>query len=300
MVRRLFPFALAALLGISLFYVKLWTQTDLTQSDFRVFYTSGRLVTVSSHLLYDHTTQQNLQSQFFPSSISADQTLTFVNPPYVALIYAPFTLFSPRTSFYLFGGLSFLLFLFTLHKLHLLFGSNWSRYRILAFYFFSLSFAPCFVTLAMTQTSIFSLFLLTLLLTSLIAHQNTKAGFILGAFVFKPQLLVTLLATLPHSTKQAKGIITSLITFAGITEILLGVFLPQFLTAFTTYSLASGSEHSYISMISWQGLFAQIQLLLKTFPSILIFAIIMSLFTLVFAHHRSIQMIKREWRFLCR
>lgn len=286
MVARLLPFALAALLGIVIFYGQLWIQTDLSRSDFRVFYTSGRLVRNSPALLYDLEAQRSLQSTLFPAkgSMPMDLTLSFVNPPYVALLYSPFTLQPPKNAFYLYGTFSILLFGIAILRLQKLFGHRWSKNRQFAFILFALSFAPFFVTLAMGQTSILSLLLVTFIIQSFIEKKEWIAGILLGSLVFKPQFLVAWTAVLPITLNKSKGILVGSALFVLASLLLLGNRSSHFIQAFIAYAGSSGTEHSQSAMISWQGLITQINVVLRSHFPVFGIAMLLSITTLIIGH----------------
>jgi hypothetical protein len=193
---KTFPYYVkACALGIPAYLigVHLWTWV-LTVSvficgraDFRQLYVAGYMVrTGHARQLYDYDIQKEFQNQLVSH---AELALPFVRPAYQAICFAPITVFSYRTAYFVFLSINVVLlstsFLWLRPRLQTLH----SIYKWLPTALF-LAFLPVAAALIQGQDSIILLTLLTGAFVFLGSEREFAAGSLVGLGLFKFQLVL--------------------------------------------------------------------------------------------------------------
>lgn len=241
----------------------LLSQTNLYNSDFRVFYSSGYILRTQPQSLYSQELQSSIQQQFFPHADTAFYTLSFINPPYLALVFAPLSLLPAQLAFYVWVGCNTLVLIGCVYllKLNLSFQSPFLQLLITV-----TCFVPVFVAFKNGQTSLFTLFLLLLIDYQLKKKKRVLAGFLTSLLWYKPQIAVflSLYWILQQKSRYLLGVVFGGIALLVISILLLGLNNPSFVSTFLGYVFTSSPEHSKEAMISWQGFFWQLHHYLPT------------------------------------
>jgi hypothetical protein len=162
--------------------------------DFRMFYTAGYLVRTGRwSLLYDAAVQQAFQFSLFPSPLREYiLPITYTHPPFEAMFFVPFSLFSLRVAYLVFLVLNLSLLALIFRCLMPQMGNLFAVYSWLPVALF-LSFLPVAAALLTGQDSILLLGLLTAARLSLAASHEFSAGILLGCCVFRFQIALVIL-----------------------------------------------------------------------------------------------------------
>lgn len=152
--------------------------------DFVAFYVGGRAIWEGDREgLYDFDAQRARQQRalhWHTDTLASP----FLNPPFVALAFAPLAAFDYPVALALWWILCALATALALALL--------SRHLASSFAFHALCFWPLWASFAYAQNTSFSLLALTLFLLALRSGRDLWAGLALGAMVFKPHLAVGL------------------------------------------------------------------------------------------------------------
>lgn len=189
-VRRLAP--VAALAGATMGFVIFIATSDGVHArndgrvggDFPEFYASGELVrSGKARLLYDSRAQQEAQSDFLPGT--HDAWIPFPYPPYVGIIYAPFSLLSFKAAYVAHTLLMAACCVLALHLLAS--GVPRLRHNFLPCVAAALTFYPLFRSIVGGQNTALSLLCGAGTAVMLTRRKDFAAGLCLGAWMFKPQ-----------------------------------------------------------------------------------------------------------------
>lgn len=212
--------------------------------DFPAFYAAGKLVaTGHSEQLYDWSAQSAAQKELFPEA--RGHFLPFAYPPYVALIYAPFSWLPYRWSFVLHTCLMALLLVAAAYLL----GPVLPRLGRYPFALFALmiAFYPIFRSLLGGQNTPLTMFLLALSWHALARNRQATLGVALAVMLFKPQfgLLMSALNGL-RATKRSffSWFATSTATY-GLGVFVGGVYwIPSWLSQAQKFQFMDQSVNS--------------------------------------------------------
>ena len=187
-VNRILPIILAApIILIIVFFLATQNHFLAAGSDFISYYTGASIIRQGKgNLIYDLSTQR----QFFDDIIyplKGNIANRFISPPFVALLYLPFSLLNYYFAYKLFFIANLGIFVFFLYLLAKTFSKIGTKYKflhILPFYFF-----PVFVTLFMGQTSFVLAILFILIYQSLKDNKPELLGILSSALLIKPQYI---------------------------------------------------------------------------------------------------------------
>jgi Glycosyltransferase family 87 len=158
-----------------------------THFDFRTQYAAGYMVrTGHARQLYDYDETRQIQNQLVSPS---DRTLPFIHLAYEALFYAPFSLFTYETAYFLYFGVNvaFLAWAFFLLRPYLSgLAEIWSYLPAAIF----LCFLPVTMTLLEGQNSILLLVLMIAVMVRLDRGEDLWAGLLLGLASVKFQYVI--------------------------------------------------------------------------------------------------------------
>jgi hypothetical protein len=188
-------------------------------ADFRQLYTGGYMIrTGNSKQLYDYDAQKRYEAKLVP--VEADFTLPVNHLAFEELLYAPLSIFSYRTAYWIFFVVNALLLIVCLWLLQ-------SRMRILSEkwkwlpVFLFVGFYPIMRTFTHGQDSLVMLALLAGALWCLDRNRDLRAGLLVGLGIFKFQIVlpVALLFFIWRRWKFVAGFLASssiagLISFA--------------------------------------------------------------------------------------
>ncbi|HLK33659.1 MAG TPA: glycosyltransferase family 87 protein, partial [Terriglobales bacterium] len=196
-LRILIVLGLAGMLAMQgwLFF-SLRHQIEQGYPDFTIFYTAGKCLRQGKgRLLYDTSTQMELQRSFASGVQHRAGPLPYNHPPFEALLFAPLAAFPYPAAYYTWLGVNVLLlaayyllirsFLPALHRFS-------PAMPVLA----TIAFFPVYATLLQGQDSILLLLLCTLAYLALRKGREFGAGVFLGLGLFRPQLALPLFAVL--------------------------------------------------------------------------------------------------------
>lgn len=257
----------------------LLTQTNLYNSDFRVFYSSGVILQTTPSKLYANDQQERIQQQFFPAKNEKFYTLSFINPPYLALLFAPLAWLPVSIAFGIWVSFNVVLFVICIYLLKSEFRQNLSLLQLLLE---ASVFIPFFVTLKNGQTSLISLFLLLVIQYCLHKNKPFSAGLLTSFLWYKPQLAMffTLYWLFRGKFSFFKGLVIGGVFLGVLSFLILGADLRTFFATFISYVSSSSPEHSKEAMISWQGFAWQLHRYLPTVSPALL-TIILTCLTLL-------------------
>jgi hypothetical protein len=158
---------------------------NLTRVDFGMFYSNALLLKRAPDRLYDVYLQADVLKEV--SGIKEGHYLTFVYPPFVALLFVPFTLVSFKTAYYLMlfcnVALLCLVVWFLTKRLSL------ERVQVRALVLCVAAALPVYVTLILGHISFWGLLFLSLFCLDLLDGRDTRAGFWCGLLSYKISLL---------------------------------------------------------------------------------------------------------------
>ncbi|MBP9700159.1 DUF2029 domain-containing protein [Candidatus Woesebacteria bacterium] len=261
-------------LKISLIAAVCWlafllSKTNLYDSDFRVFYSSGYILQTTPSKLYLNDQQERIQKQFFPNNNKKFYTLSFINPPYLALLFAPIALLPVYLAFVIWVIFNIGLFVECIYliKSEFIIKLSFSQLLLEASFFI-----PFFVTLKNGQTSLISLFLLLIIQNRIQKNKLFSAGLLASLLWYKPQIavFVTLYWLFRGKLSFLKGLSLGGVLLGMLSFFILGTDVRTFFGTFISYVSASSPEHSKEAMISWQGFAWQLHRLIPSLePTIL-------------------------------
>lgn len=162
---RLFPFARAG------------------QTDFRTFYTAGHMLRAGDDL-YNYDSELSQQSALVSPNIYA---LPFMSPPYTALLFVLFSLFSYGRAYLLFAAFNLCLCALAVKIMRPHLPALNSRWRALTPLLF-LSFMPFAVALTLGQVSILLLLLYCACFSAIQSSKPILAGIFLSLALIKFQI----------------------------------------------------------------------------------------------------------------
>jgi hypothetical protein len=166
------------------------------RSDFKIFYTAGRMVREGrGSQLYDEATQLRVQEEFLPGRIAAQGLLPYNHPPFEALLFVPFSFLPYGGAFLAWNvvNVTILLGLPRLLRPHVLL---LRQVNTPTFLFASLAFFPIFIALIQGQDILLLLLVFTLAFIALKKNSDFVAGCWLGLGLFRFHLLVPMLVAL--------------------------------------------------------------------------------------------------------
>lgn len=161
----------------------------VASSDFLTYLTGATIIKRGvGDLIYDLETQLSFQKELVKPFFK-EKLLPFRSPPVVALLFLPFTYFSPITSYKLFAILNLIILIILTISSAKIF-KNIKKYKF--WYLIPFVFLPSIQTLFVGQTS-FILLLIFLFIYISINNKNSLLAGVLGGFIlFRPQYIVAL------------------------------------------------------------------------------------------------------------
>ena len=214
------------LISLAVLWVPLRDSGLGANADFIQFYSAGAVVAkgAAPHL-YDLALQSEILRQF-------------THPPFEAILYAPFALFSYTTAFRLWTLLSLTslgLIFFLLRPYGVAFGLS-ERLLMLSAVFY-----PVFSVIVQGQDSLLVLLAFTLTFLSLKKNRHFWGGMFLGAGLVKPQVVLpfALLLTLQGYWKMIGGLTIAAVSF-GLLSVL--VFGPSVVIQYPSMLLHMNEE----------------------------------------------------------
>lgn len=173
-----------------------WNARDLIVKgypDFTIYYTAGTMVRQGmGHNLYDDAKQFEVQQRFAPQVATRLAALPFNHPPFEALLFVPFSLFSYRTA-YLLWMLANLVMLAVLPILIRPCMTAMAAWPSPVWSILSLAFFPVFFALFQGQDAILLMFLYGLAFVALRKERLVSAGAWLACGLFKFHLILPFL-----------------------------------------------------------------------------------------------------------
>lgn len=159
-------------------------------SDFISYFTGASIIKDNkAHLIYDITTQE----EYFENIIYPYKGIVinrYISPPFVAIMFLPFTFINYFTAYKLFFianlGL-FLIFLYILSKVFTRLEEKYKFFYIIPFYFI-----PAATTLFMGQTSFLLAIIFLLIYIYLKKNRSKEAGMLSAALLVKPQFIIAI------------------------------------------------------------------------------------------------------------
>jgi len=163
----------------------------INSQDFTAYYTAAQMLKYGAgNDLYDINKQEYWQKQFVSKFSSSKNFRPFINPPFVALFYLPFTFLSLNIS-YLIWFIVNLVILFNICKIFLeKFLQNLNSIKIFTFTLLILSYLPVFYTLISGQISFILLFSLLMVRKDFLTNNKIKTGLWLSILFLKPQYII--------------------------------------------------------------------------------------------------------------
>jgi hypothetical protein len=163
--------------------------------NFASFYTAGTMVrTGRAAALYDLPSQYEMQKQFAPNVSIRQAALPYIHPPFEALLFAPLTLLPYWPSYLLWTTLN--LVLLALSLLILMIGPGLKGVSPIFLALGAAGFYPVATSLIQGQDCVLLLFLFVLALVALEKEWDAVAGLLLGAGMFRFQLVLPLILLL--------------------------------------------------------------------------------------------------------
>lgn len=176
-----------ALIGLNLYGLGAFWQSGsrYMTADFKAFYTAGALLNQNrGHQLYDHAVQEQTENAIFPGQSTF---LPFIQPPFVAPIFAPLASLSSATAYYVWAACNLLLALwigFLLRK---------PPFNATLGMLAPLAFLPVLIVISQGQTSLIVLLSLALCLRALRSERPFLAGLVLTLGLVKFHLVLPLI-----------------------------------------------------------------------------------------------------------
>lgn len=241
----------------------LLSKTNLYDSDFRVFYSSGYILQTTPSKLYTYDQQELTQKQFFPVDEKKFYTLSFINPPYLALLFVPLAWLPVDIAFGIWVSFTIAVFVACVYLLKSEFGMKLSVFQLLLE---ASVFIPFFVTLKNGQTSLLSLLLLLITQNRIQKNQPFLAGLLASVLWYKPQIaiVVTMYWMIRGKRPFLTGLLIGGMLLGVLSFFILGTDVQTFFGTFISYVSSSSPEHSKEAMISWQGFAWQLHRLIPS------------------------------------
>jgi Glycosyltransferase family 87 len=209
--------------------------------DFRGYYTAGFMLrTYQATLLYDHPTEHRLQDTLVAP---APLTLLFFAPPFVAVLFAPFSFlpYGPALALFAIFNLALLALTARIMRPHLrALSTRWRPTPLLLF----LSFLPVGLTLVMGQLSILLLLISCATFTLLETGSPVFAGLIFSLALMKLQIAIpaAILFLLWRRWRFTFGFLIGAAALAALSAAILGPRnLPSYVHSLTYTSALAGT-----------------------------------------------------------
>lgn len=209
----------------------------LAGSDFISYFSGASIIREGEgNLIYDLSTQKEYFGDIiYP--LKAAFPNRYIAPPFVALLYFPFTFFNYFTSYKLFFIANLGLFVILLFLMNKTFTELVDKYKfliIVPFYFF-----PVFVTLFMGQTSFLLALIFLLIYISLKKQKSKELGILSAILLIKPQYAVAIpfLFLLVKKKKQFLLWFLGTILILFLTSLLIAG--PKALSDYLPYALST-------------------------------------------------------------
>jgi hypothetical protein len=232
----------------------LWSVRDRIargDPDFTAFYGAGKILRERrSFALYDPRTQQEVQRQFTANDEIRRGPLSYIHPPFEALLFVPLTVFSYPVAFLLWNvanlGMLFAAVVILRRSL-----PAWQQFSSWELLFWTLAFFPIFATFHQGQDAILLLLVLVMSFRALTRHSDLLSGCWLGFGIFKYHLILPLAVILAiwRGRRFTFGFATSSLTLAVISLALVGwdpTTYPRFVWQVVSSTALGG--------IPWRGL----------------------------------------------
>lgn len=240
----IFRIALAINVGITLSYLALGMiairQDLFWRADFTAFYTGGAIVRDGlGNQLYDLNLQKAYQQKLLGERSFSDGLLSFINPPHVALLFAPLTNYS-RPAALLFWTLCQTGLLIWLMVILWNFSNDWLRRERWLFLTGVLAFYPLFLNFLLGAFSLFTLNCFLMWITKLKHNKEKSTGIWLAAGSFKPQTIALPVLMLLFARKWQALLATMFggAIIVAVSSIFLGPFIwPKFLNALGVFGV---------------------------------------------------------------
>ena len=180
-------------------------------SDFISYFTGASIIKDNkTHLIYDITTQE----EYFENIIypyKGEVFNRYISPPFVAIMFLPFTFINYFTAYKLFFIANLGLFSIFLYILSKVFTRLEEKYKF--FYIISFYFIPAATTLFMGQTSFLLAIIFLLIYINLAKNRSKEAGMLSAALLVKPQFIIAIPLVLLLVKKKKQF----LLWFLGVT-----------------------------------------------------------------------------------
>lgn len=226
----------------------------MSRSDVPAFYVGARIVlTGRSNHLYDMALQSAVHAQTIQpyGAVGLD---SFVHPPWTALAFAPLGLLAFPAAYEVCGVLVLLLAAGCLRSIMARATHTSADPRLL--WIVALGFPPlCFAFLLNQLPPMLVWLSLTAATSAFLAGRERTAGAWLVLGLIKPQLLLGLLVALVAARSRRALVVFALGTAAvgGVSALVFGNWLPNYLTFLTHYAQAGNQELTW-KMQNWRGL----------------------------------------------
>lgn len=197
---RLLTLLFALNLGIGFSYIGLWLVTIrqglFWRADFTAFYTAFTMVRDGDgSRLYDFALQTTYQQRILGGRSFSDGLLPFINPPYVAAIFAPLAWVSHWSAFVLWMLVQVGILIWMLRLLWII-SSEWSRGEQWLMVSACVAFLPLYLSLTLGSFSLLLVVALLQLYWTLKHGRDLQAGLWLVIGTIKPQIVVFPIITL--------------------------------------------------------------------------------------------------------
>ncbi len=250
------------LVGVNIAILIGSAQQDLLRnSDFTSFYTAFFMVkSGESAKLYDINTQALYQQKILAGYVFKDGVLPYLNPPFIAFIFAPLALLPRNIAFVIWMIAQFSLLTWLILLLSNL-TRNWSKLERQLLLLLLLSFWPLSYTILLGQYSIFILLGFIQMYIALKTSKLHKAGIWLALiFMIKPQMV--LLPAIMTFTKRYFRVLlimgSACLLIIAITSLFFGWvpwkeyigFIPKIGSYFNKFGLIPGGEYTFRGILS--------------------------------------------------
>ena len=181
------------LLAAGVFVSQLGVRNAVLATDFRAYYTAGRMLLggVRSDF-YTPATQVVWQQSWAPELVDPAQLNPFRNPPFVAALFAPFAFVPPELAFGLWSIVNLAVVVVVIRLAQNAIGEGASESSVARRRAILLiaSFLPVMVTLLLGQVSLFLVLGALCAWTAFRAGHDGRAGLALGLLLIRPQFLL--------------------------------------------------------------------------------------------------------------
>lgn len=195
-----------------------------TKSDFVSFYSATQIQVNQPENLYNLQSQQTYQQKFSPPKF-----LPFINPPLLLIPFLALNTLPTLITYRILILFNYILFILTCILITRYLKPPTNHQKIL--FLLTLSFAPVFITIFHTQSSIFTLFVFTLTYRSLSRKSWFLAGLIASFLFYKPQMGIILYIYLLLLNKKPilQGLITGNLIAVSISTIINPFWISKFI-----------------------------------------------------------------------